>query len=364
MLLEFLQALICASEKAANIARACRREPALFSLLVEEKTFQDFKTLADVLIQETVRHDISKKFPLIAENILGEESNTFTNTLGETVTVAVQSTEAQTSELLGKVLNNNNQAAAILASHVHEEISIEKLPANLPQHLPADLLSAEDIGIWIDPIDATSQYIKGGEEEVEEGFPPTRGLKVVTVLIGAFSLSTGQPRVGVVNQPFQAGAASIHWGLNLQDFKLSNVSTREEPGRSKPRVLVGCSEDKSVISKISEHFSVIQARGAGHKLLMVILGWFFLLRGSLRLLTLPAGLCEAYINTAGSTYKWDTCSPHAILAAQGGGLLDLKLHTQILYNVKESGETANAGGIIAFNDRKYCDLLTNIMKIQ
>ena len=281
MLLEFLQALICASEKAANIARACRREPALFSLLVEEKTFQDFKTLADVLIQETVRHDISKKFPLIAENILGEESNTFTNTLGETVTVAVQSTEAQTSELLGKVLNNNNQAAAILASHVHEEISIEKLTANLPQHLPADLLSAEDIGIWIDPIDATSQYIKGGEEEVEEGFPPTRGLKVVTVLIGAFSLSTGQPRVGVVNQPFQAGAASIHWGLNLQDFKLSNVSTREKPGRSKPRVLVGCSEDESVISKISEHFSVIQARGAGHKLLMVILGWFLSLRGNL-----------------------------------------------------------------------------------
>ena len=76
---------------------------------------------------------------------------------------------------------------------------------------------------------------------------------------------------------------------------------------------------------------------------------------------LPPGLCEAYINTAGSTYKWDTCSPHAILAAQGGGLVDLKLHTDILYNVKESGEKANAGGIIAFNDKKYCDLLRNII---
>ena len=85
---------------------------------------------------------------------------------------------------------------------------------------------------------------------------------------------------------------------------------------------------------------------------------------SLGLVILPAGLCEAYINTAGSTYKWDTCSPHAILAARGGGLLDLKLHTDILYNVKDSGETANAGGIIAFNDKKYCDLLRNIIMNQ
>ena len=287
-----------------------------------------------------------------------------TNTLGETVTVVVQSSQAETEELLGRVLNNNKQAATILARHVHEEISIENLSANLPQHLPEDLLSAEDLGIWIDPIDATSQYIKGGEEEVEEGFPPTRGLKVVTVLIGAFSLSTGQPRLGVVNQPFHTGPAGLYWGLNLPQVKLSNVSPREGPERAKPRVLVGCSEDQTVVSKISQHFTVIQARGAGHKLLMVILGEFSSLLRSVRLVILPAGLCEAYINTAGSTYKWDTCSPHAILAAQGGGLLDLKLHTDILYNVKDSGETANAGGIIAFYDKKYCDLLRNIIMNQ
>ena len=36
----------------------------------------------------------------------------------------------------------------------------------------------KDVGIWIDPIDATSQYIKGGWEDVPEGDPPTKGLKV------------------------------------------------------------------------------------------------------------------------------------------------------------------------------------------
>lgn len=66
---EFLEALINVSEKAANIARQCRKEKALFELLVQEKTgnqknkrfFQDFKTLADVLIQETVKHYIGKQ---------------------------------------------------------------------------------------------------------------------------------------------------------------------------------------------------------------------------------------------------------------------------------------------------------------
>ena len=33
------------------------------------KFAHDFKTLSDVLIQETVRHDLGQKFPNLAENI-------------------------------------------------------------------------------------------------------------------------------------------------------------------------------------------------------------------------------------------------------------------------------------------------------
>lgn len=66
----FLKSLLIASEKAANIARVCRSEKELFKLLVEEKTgeegntsrfVQDFKTLADVLVQETIRRDLIKE---------------------------------------------------------------------------------------------------------------------------------------------------------------------------------------------------------------------------------------------------------------------------------------------------------------
>lgn len=62
-----LEALIDVSEKAANIARVFRQNEHLFELLVQEKPtgeanprfVHDYKTLADVLIQETIRHDIS-----------------------------------------------------------------------------------------------------------------------------------------------------------------------------------------------------------------------------------------------------------------------------------------------------------------
>lgn len=66
---DFIKLLVGASEKAANIARIIQSDPHLLRLLIEEKKdgeknerfVQDFKTLADVLIQEMLRWEISKK---------------------------------------------------------------------------------------------------------------------------------------------------------------------------------------------------------------------------------------------------------------------------------------------------------------
>lgn len=65
----YLVELLRVAERAANIARVCRSERELFDLLVAEKTGEernkpsrkDFKTLADVLVQETVRHYLGLK---------------------------------------------------------------------------------------------------------------------------------------------------------------------------------------------------------------------------------------------------------------------------------------------------------------
>lgn len=63
---DLMRLLLQVAEKAANVARVCRQEAPLFQLLVQEKTgedknkkfVQDFKTLADVVIQEMIRHDV------------------------------------------------------------------------------------------------------------------------------------------------------------------------------------------------------------------------------------------------------------------------------------------------------------------
>lgn len=64
-----MQVLLQASEKSAKIARAWRCQEELFQLMVEEKTGQDknkrfihdFKTLADVLVQEVVKRDVTEE---------------------------------------------------------------------------------------------------------------------------------------------------------------------------------------------------------------------------------------------------------------------------------------------------------------
>lgn len=66
---QILRELLRVSEKAAHIARACRQQEALFQLLIEEKKegeknkkfAVDFKTLADVLVQEVIKHNMGNK---------------------------------------------------------------------------------------------------------------------------------------------------------------------------------------------------------------------------------------------------------------------------------------------------------------
>lgn len=66
--MSLLEVLVRVAEKAANIARICREDDHLFQLLVQQKNpddsnprfVEDFKTLADVLIQETIKYEVGK----------------------------------------------------------------------------------------------------------------------------------------------------------------------------------------------------------------------------------------------------------------------------------------------------------------
>ena len=150
---------------------------------------QDFKTLAD-LIQEARWNEVKKAFPELEDSIHGEESNKFTNKLGNCLTVEVKDTMEETKKFLVKVLGNNQSGWTRLQhrsllnrcrrtsfenknicfiSKVHAEVA---LITNTLEGQSCDLeCSLVDLAVWIDPIDATSQYIKGGEGYDEEGLP-------------------------------------------------------------------------------------------------------------------------------------------------------------------------------------------------
>lgn len=176
-------------------------------MLIEEKKadesnprfVKDFKTLADVLIQETIKHDIGKLFPAIKEKIKGEESSQFTNILGETITVQIFENLDETAERLCSVLNGNDECGRILAEEVHRDIILDN-----SDELPKDEISLDfdDLGIWIDPIDGTNEYIKGESKNSVHPKIPASGLQCVTILIGVYEISTGNPIIGIINQPF------------------------------------------------------------------------------------------------------------------------------------------------------------------
>jgi len=402
----FLETVIWCSEKAAGLARACRREKDLFQLLVEEKTgdeknaaySQDFKTLADVLIQETVRHDLGKHYPELIEHIHGEETNEFTNTLGEKIKVQICASRAETSALLCNVLDGRKNAADLLAIEVHSPVppwdSIKKgstcnssMNAAVEQALMQDLalvpneeegFTAENYAIWIDPIDATNNYIRGKDsEKICSDVIQSRGLAVVTVLIGIYDRKSGVPIAGVINQPFvyldetsKSWKGRIHWGLTMNDGTrfasghLRNTSpcgTELSENTSKANLCPSSRNTKRAVSSLTEFallvdimknegYEVIEAAGAGYKILAVIQGWV-----------------DIYITAKDSTYKWDTCAGQAILNSLGGGITDLRTGNRTIYhkplqNRRGIDQWSNVGGIVAFRSKDDLNRVQNIVQ--
>ncbi|XP_072117784.1 inositol polyphosphate 1-phosphatase-like isoform X1 [Mobula birostris] len=388
---EVLSALVHASEKSANIARACKQEEALFQLLVQEKKgseknkkfVSDFKTLADVLVQEAIKHDMGKKFPGLEDHIFGEESNEFTNSLGEKIKVGVCATEEDTAELLSKVLNGNITAAELLASIIHHDVSIEdpaleKLAAEIPQ---------DTMALWVDPIDSTFQYIKGYADEKSKDGIYSKGLQCVTILIGVYNRSSGLPIMGVINQPFVTRdpdslrwSGQYFWGLSYQGINICSLqigaNTASQPGddqgevpRQKEKMpdrdndlsaVMSTSESESIKSALSK-LRLYYAAGAGYKSLCAV-----------------QGFVSVYLLSEDTTFKWDCCAPHAILKSLGGGMVDFREYLkrrkdgnldelpELVYNTPVDGVTgsdrwANKGGLVAYRCRKHLDTIMNII---
>lgn len=87
---------------------------------------------------------------MLENRINGEESNTFSNSLGESIEVKVLNSEEATSLLLERVLNGDSHAAELLAEAVHSDLNLSVV--NTRKDFPDDPVVNENLSIWIDPI--------------------------------------------------------------------------------------------------------------------------------------------------------------------------------------------------------------------
>jgi inositol polyphosphate 1-phosphatase len=344
----FVNLLICLSEKGAALARLIRREKGLFQLLIEEKTgaaknkrFEvDFMTLADVLIQETVRYFIGHEFPSMQEHVFGEESNKFTDKNGRTFVVTVGPTISDTVKSISQVLVSHEKEVLALAQTIHK-------PVNVPDRVNAIsndvLIDDSNIGIWIDPIDGTNEYVKGAAG-VDDNGVYSNGLQCVTILMGAYDKTTGEALIGIVNQPFHRFNEAIStwegrcvWGGSLKGITIisENISARPVRNGSSGLCLVSGSEDPDIVKQLesSGNFEAKVVAGCGYKLLCVI-----------------DGHADAYILSQSSSYKWDTCGPHAILKALGGNIVSFNERKELSYLQNDRDSiTCNGKGIICYS---------------
>lgn len=77
------------------------------------------------------------------------------------------------------------------------------------------------------------------------------------------------------------------------------------------------------------------------------------------------GEAAVYIVSKGTTYRWDTCAPHAMLKAKGGNVLNLKTREPLTYNDPSNTDTqeyCNSDGIIAYTNSNVLKDIDCIIK--
>ncbi|XP_046401412.1 3'(2'),5'-bisphosphate nucleotidase 1 isoform X2 [Ischnura elegans] len=249
---------------------------------IVEKGKNDLQTEADRSAQRSIIASLSSQFPGI--RIIGEE--------GESVSGDVPSDWKVTDS----------------------EPSV--LGLSCPDNLKS--IKEEEMVIWVDPLDGTSEYTQGL-------------LDHVTVLIG---VAVGNKAVGgVIHQPYYnylkegAPLGRTIWGIDGCGFGGFTVGSAPKDQR------VICTTRSHLDATVQSALDamtpdeILRVGGAGHKVLLLL-----------------EGKANAYVFASGGCKKWDTCAPEAILHAVGGRLTDMVKGEPYQYHAEV--EHRNSGGVL------------------
>lgn len=162
------------------------------------------------------------------------------------------------------------------------------LPENFQLNLPE-----KDIVIYVDPIDATSEYIKGS--------------KLCSMTLIGISYQ-GRAFGGVVNAPFANDSkGKLVWALEGFKSNFDEIRVQQEP-RNETILVTSKSHSSPALLEMIQKLhvdKVIHEGGAGYKIMHLV-----------------ESIADVYCYPVKGTKKWDTCAPEAILKFYGGCITD------------------------------------------
>ncbi|XP_047536759.1 3'(2'),5'-bisphosphate nucleotidase 1 isoform X2 [Vanessa atalanta] len=249
---------------------------------IVEKAKDDYQTEADRSAQRCIIASLSAQYPKI--NIIGEEDNPD---------------------------NEGDVCSDWLTIDADKEVLRLECPSELQG------IKEEDIVVWVDPLDGTSEYTQGFLEHV-------------TVLIG---ISVNEkPVAGVIHQPYYKNVGSENktgrtiWGL--QEIGVGGFTPAPPPNSL--IITTTRSHSNPVVEKalqVMNASQILRVGGAGFKVLQLL-----------------EGKASVYVFASPGCKKWDTCAPEAILSAAGGKLTDILGHN---YKYGASEPRPNKTGVLA-----------------
>ncbi|XP_049877778.1 3'(2'),5'-bisphosphate nucleotidase 1 isoform X1 [Pectinophora gossypiella] len=300
---------------------------------IVEKGKDDYQTEADRSAQRCIIASLSAQFPKMS--IIGEEDNP------------------------------NDVEDDIPSDWLVVDADKDVLKLECPPGLRE--VKEEDIVVWVDPLDGTSEYTQGAlmlkrnpwerwKMYLSHPFISMKWylsllqsnygfLEHVTVLIG---ISVNEkPVAGVIHQPYfksvDGGEKKIGrtiWGL---------------PGAAVGGFTPAPPPDSLIITTTRSHSNplveralqvmnaaqILRVGGAGYKVLQLL-----------------EGVASVYVFASPGCKKWDTCAPEAVLAAAGGKLTDI-LGNMYKYGAAESRPN-KTGVLAAVNEELHSFALSQI----
>ncbi|XP_013183386.2 3'(2'),5'-bisphosphate nucleotidase 1 isoform X2 [Amyelois transitella] len=295
LIVKILASSVSVANRAGKIVRDVMSKGELG---IVEKGKDDYQTEADRSAQKCIIASLSSQYPKL--KIIGEEE---------------ESPE-----------NEGDIPSDWIVVEEDKDVLGVKCPVNL------QAVKEEDIVVWVDPLDGTSEYTQGFLEHV-------------TVLIG---ISVNEkPVAGVIHQPYyktlvggEKKMGRTIWGL--QGAGVGGYTPAPPP-------------DSLIITTTRSHSNpvveqALQVMNASHVLRVGGAGY--------KVLQLLEGRASVYVFASPGCKKWDTCAPEAILSAAGGKLTDIIGN---FYKYGASVSHPNKTGVLAaVNDELHSYALSRI----